>query len=363
MPGRFVGEVWRYACSASPRLWPSSSVCTNAQRDRTNDAYANTPMLTAAATLSLSGPFALQGRQAARGLELWAASDQVELQIVDDAGSTAKAREAYRGWLGDQVELLLGPYGSGLVRRIGPIVSGNGYLLWNHGGSADHLARQFVVPIPAPASTYFIGAVELAHRRGLGEIVLVRGKGRFASAIVAGARQRATDLGLDVREVDIDEWFSSEPLGDAGVLIVGRFAEDVALVQQIRADHDVGLVGCVAAGLLEFGRRLGAAADEVVAPVQWIANAADPEVGPSGDEFRLNYEDRYGEPPDYVAAQAAAAGHLGSEAHRRQLTHHDVRRWKTTSLLGAFELDEAWRQIGHGPLTIEWRNGRQVQVT
>lgn len=198
---------------------------------------------------------------------------------------------------------------------------------------------------------------------GLQEVVLVRGRGRFASVVVAGARQRATDLGLDVREMDIKEWSSSGSLGDAGVLIVGRFAEDVALVEQIRADRDVGLVGCVAAGLLEFERRLGAAADEVVAPVQWIADASDPEVGPSGAGFRLNYQDRYGEPPGYVAAQAAAAGHLGSEAHRRQFSHHDVRRWKTTSLLGPFELDEAWRQIGHKPLTIEWRNGEQVQAT
>jgi len=41
----------------------------------------------AAATTSLSGPLALQGRRAARGLELWASADQIELEIVDDAGS------------------------------------------------------------------------------------------------------------------------------------------------------------------------------------------------------------------------------------------------------------------------------------
>ncbi len=42
-------------------------------------------MLTAAATLSLSGQLRLQGRQAARGLELWASTEDIDLQIVDDA--------------------------------------------------------------------------------------------------------------------------------------------------------------------------------------------------------------------------------------------------------------------------------------
>ena len=76
-------------------------------------------MVTATATLSLTGPHALQGRQAARGLELWASADQIQLQIVDNAGSATTASDAYRRWLGGQVDLLLGPYGSGLVRQVG----------------------------------------------------------------------------------------------------------------------------------------------------------------------------------------------------------------------------------------------------
>ena len=332
------------------------------QRDRTNDAYADTPMLTAAATLSLSGPFALQGRQAARGLELWAASDQIELQIVDDEGSTAKARSAYRGWLGDQVDLLLSPYGSGLVRRIGPIVSGNGSLLWNHGGSADDVARPFVVPVSAPASTYFLEAVELAHRSGLRRVVLVRGKGRFASAVVAGARKRAAELKLDVREMEINDWSAPGSLSEAAVLIVGRFAEDLALVRQICADRTSGLLGCVAAGLLEFGTRLGPTADGIIGPVQWMPTATHADVGPSAAEFDHRYQDRHGESPDYVAAQAAAAGFLGAVANRRRYSPFEIRQWKTSTLLGFFELDELWRQIGHSPITVEWRQGRQVRA-
>lgn len=322
-----------------------------------------TPMVIAAATVSLTGPQALQGRQAARGLELWAAADQIQLQIVDDAGSATTARDAYQRWLGDQVDLLLGPYGSGLVRQVGPIVSRQGALLWNHSGAADDLTRPLVVPVAAPASTYFQGAVELAHRRGLPRVVLAQGRGRFASAVVAGARQRAAELGLAVEDVPLAKWASTGLSTEAAVLIVGTFTEDLAVVEQIRTGPEPGLLGCVAAGLLEFGKQLGPAADGVVGPVQWLADALTPQVGPSGTAFSQQYESENGEPPDYVAAQAAAAGYLAAEAHRRRYQHHQLNRWKTTTMLGSFALDQSWRQIGHSPTTIQWRHGRQERAT
>jgi ABC-type branched-subunit amino acid transport system substrate-binding protein len=326
-------------------------------------SYANYGMVTASATVSLTGPLALQGRQAARGLELWASTDQIQLQIVDDVGSATTARDAYRRWLDGRVDVLIGPYGSGLVRQVGPIVSGHGALLWNHGGSADDLIRPLVVPVSAPASTYFRGAVELAHRRGLPRVVFAQGRGRFASAVISGAHQRAAQLGLAVQDVPLAEWATAGSLTEAAVLIVGTFTEDLAVVEQIRAGPQPGLLGCVAAGLLEFGYRLGRAADGVVGPVQWISNPATPQVGPSGAAFSQRYESENGEPPGYVAAQAAAAGYLAAEAHRRRYQHHQLNRWKTTTMLGNFALDESWRQVGHSPITIEWRDGRQERAT
>ncbi len=235
--------------------------------------------------MSLSGPLALQGQHAARGLELWASVDQIELTIVDDASSATTAIDAYQRWLASRVDLLLGPYGSRMVRRVVPIVSRQGALLWNHGGSADDIARPLVVSVSAPASTYFRGAVALAHRMGLRRVVLARGKGPFASAVVAGARQQAAARGLAVREVQLAEWSTVRSLTEAAVLIVGTFAEDLTVVEQIRASREPGLLGCVAAGLPEFGNRLGPLADGVVGPVQWICRTTAPEVGLAGADF------------------------------------------------------------------------------
>ena len=228
---------------------------------------AHSAMKTAAATASLTGPLSIQGRQAAQGLELWAVEDEADLYVEDDAGSATTAREAYQRWLRSRIDVLLGPYGSGLVRTVAPVVSDRGALLWNHGGAADDLARPRVVAVPAPASTYFQGAVEVAHRMGLEEIVLVRGKGRFASAVVSGARQRAAMLGIATREAHLEEWSTVGSLSATAVLAVGSFAQDVAFVEQLRAEGEARLIGCVGAGLPEFGDRLGSAAEGVVGPL------------------------------------------------------------------------------------------------
>ena len=316
----------------------------------------------ASATISLSGPLALQGQQAARGLELWASSDRIELEIVDDAGSAAAASDVYQSWLSDGKNLLLGPYGSNLVRRVGPITSAKGVLLWNHGGSADDLTRPFVVSVPAPASTYFSGAIELAHRLGLDGVVLVRGTGRFAAAVTAGAGERSAELGLTFRAIDLSQWSAAKSMEDVALLIVGTFAEDLTLVEKVLAIRRPGLLGCVAVWLLDFGDRLGSASDGIVGPAQWISSQTTPEVGPAGADFTLRYKRAYGELPGYVAVQAAATGFLSAEANRRGYDHHRVRQWRTTTLLGSFALDDSWRQVGHTPITIEWRNGRQVHT-
>jgi branched-chain amino acid transport system substrate-binding protein len=314
----------------------------------------------AALTLSLTGPFARQGREAARALALWADDAGVALTVVDDGGAGASATGAYRGWLDAGVDLLLGPYGSGLVRAVAPLVCGAGRLLWNHGGAADDLARPGLVSLPAPASTYFHGAVDEAAARRADRLLVARGAGPFARAVAAGALARAAAHGLDARAVGL----GSPAAGDAGggaVLVVGRFEEDVALVRRLRRSPRPVLVGAVAAGLPAFGE-LGEAAAGVLGPVQWWPTPRPPGVGPSGSHFAARYRRLAGSEPSYVAAQAAAAGHLALAAHRLGLAAPDLPGWTTSTLLGDFTLDGSWRQVGHRVTTIRWRDGRMVPL-
>jgi branched-chain amino acid transport system substrate-binding protein len=316
---------------------------------------------TAALTLSLTGPFARQGTEAAEGVRLWAETAGVRLALVDDAGSVATAAQAYARWV-DGVDLLIGPYSSGLVRAVAPQVGGAGRLLWNHGGSADDLAQPGVACVPAPASSYFHGVVEEAVARQVDQVVVVRGAGRFARAVADGATTRASERGLATRTVEA----TAVKVGDAdgtAVLVVGRFEHDVAVVRRLQDDpKPPALLAAVAAGIPAFGQELGPAAEGVLGPVQWWPTTQEPQLGPSGAEFVTRYRHRTGREPSYPAAQAAAAGYLAHAAHRAGMAAEDVVNWASSTLLGDFALDSAWRQIGHRVRTVRWLGGRMVPL-
>jgi branched-chain amino acid transport system substrate-binding protein len=316
----------------------------------------------AAVTLSLTGPFARQGQDAADGLALWAQEAGVRLAIVDDGGSEPAAIRAYVAWLDDGVDLLIGSYGSGLVRAVAPLVCGHGRLLWNHGGSADDLARPGLVSLPAPASTYFDGAVDEAAAHRVDRLLIVRGAGPFARAVAAGAARRASMRGMDARMVRAGALTAEDAVG-AAVLVVGRFEQDVALVRRLRRwPRGAALLGAVAAGLPAFGG-LGDAAEGVLGPVQWLPTSRTPQVGPSGIDFAERHRRRTGREPSYVAAQAAAAGYLAHAAHQLGSATGAVQQWTTSTMLGGFALDAAWRQVGHRVMTIRWQDGRMVPLT
>jgi ABC-type branched-subunit amino acid transport system substrate-binding protein len=151
----------------------------------------------------------------------------------------------------------------------------------------------------------------------------------------------------------------TEDLDEVALLVAGPFDHDVAV---IRGLHDRGqspaLLGAVAAGIPAFGQELREAAEGVLTPVQWWPSSQTPNVGPSGTDFVTKYQHRTGRKPSYPAAQAAAAGYLAHAAHRLDLGVNDLPQWTTSTLLGDFTLDPAWRQVGHHITTIRWQRGR-----
>jgi branched-chain amino acid transport system substrate-binding protein len=295
-------------------------------------------------------------------LELWAEEAGVRLMIIDDDGSRSVAVRAYAAWLDQGVDLLLGPYASGLVRAVAPLVCGGGRLLYNHGGSADDLVRPGLVSLPAPASTYFDGAVEEAVTRQVDRLLVARGLGRFARAVAEGAAARASKRGLEAETVTVGSLTAADAAG-AALLVVARFEEDVAVVRRVRGwPQAPALLGAVAAGLPAFGEQLGPAAEDVLGPVQWWPSWRRPEVGPSGVDFAGRYQRRTGSEPSYVAAQAAAAGYLAYAAHRQGVVAETVLGWRTSTLLGGFALDAGWRQVGHRVRTIRWQHGQMIPV-
>jgi branched-chain amino acid transport system substrate-binding protein len=247
------------------------------------------PAITAALTLSLTGQYERQGTEAAEGVRLWAVEAGIRLILADDHGSKTIAVDTYAGWI-DGVDLLLGPYASGLVRAVRDARR----ILWNHGGSADDLAQPGTASLPAPASTYFEGIVDEAIERKVRRLILVQGPGPFARYVTSGAKAHGTERGIDSQTMDAAT-VENEDLEDAALLVAGPFEHDVAVVRGVRERRQSpALLGAVAAGIPVFGQELGKAAEGVLAPVQWWPSSQTPTVGPSGTDFVTHYQHRTG---------------------------------------------------------------------
>ena len=162
-------------------------------------------VLRAGVSLGLTGRYAMQAREVKAGINLWAADHAVDLLIIDDHGSPSRAVAAYHDLVDAGTEILLGPYGSGTVRRVAPVACGSGRLLWNHGGAADDLAAPLLATVTAPASTYLHSLLALARDAGLEHAVLAPGRGPFAAQVAEGGRQAAETLGMRTRRVSADQ--------------------------------------------------------------------------------------------------------------------------------------------------------------
>jgi branched-chain amino acid transport system substrate-binding protein len=102
------------------------------------------------ASVSVSGRYALQGRQVLAGLGAWVeavngggglrvhgagARTPVRLVHYDDASLRARAAaNAERLLDADAVQILIGPYASDLTRAVLSVARRRGRVLWNHGG-------------------------------------------------------------------------------------------------------------------------------------------------------------------------------------------------------------------------------------
>jgi branched-chain amino acid transport system substrate-binding protein len=342
-------------------------------------------------SLSLSGRFRRQGEQARDGLQLWAeyARDAGErptprLLILDDESRASVARAHARRLLAEhEVDVLVGPYSSGLVRAVTPIADAAGKVLWNHGGTSDAILQagaRRVVSVASPASDY-LRALPAWGRRRVPVVnrvtILHAASGTFAREVARGAAEGARAAGcVDVRVVPF-----ASPLLDARTLClaaatwdpdlvvgVGTFEDDLAIARARTALPERTLLALVAAGLAAFGDELGALAEGIIGPSQWEPAAGDtPLLGPDSDSFMGAFEEAFHRLPEYPAAQAFAIGLILMEARRRCGGSLDdagllgaARALETTTFYGGFRLDP-WtgRQVGHRIRLVRWQDGRK----
>jgi branched-chain amino acid transport system substrate-binding protein len=343
------------------------------------------------ASLSLSGPFRRQGEQARDGLRLWAdyarragGGPIPRLIVLDDGSRASLAQENVRRLLAEErVDVLVGPYSSGLVLTVAPIAMAAGKVLWNHGGTSDVIVEQggrHVVSVASPASDYLRDLPGWLRRRvsqARRARILHAARGTFASQVARGVAEGARAAGFT--EVEVTSFESPirdartvlrEPAGAEPDLLVsvGAFGDDLAISRERARLPRKTALAVVGAGLAAFGDELGGLAEGIIGPSQWEPiDAEAPRTGPDSRWFADAFEDAFQRPPEYPAAQAFAVGLILGECSRRCAGSLDdatllgaARSLETTTFYGRFRLDRlTGRQEGHEIRLVQWRDGRK----
>jgi branched-chain amino acid transport system substrate-binding protein len=362
--------------------------------------------LTIGLSLSLSGRYAPMGRQAEAALRMFAADAnaaggiaigaeraKVALDCHDDQSDAARCAEIYRALCGERsADLIFGPYSSGLAAVAAEIAERAGRVFVNHGGAADHLherGHRMIVSVLSPASNYLTGFVRLlaALKFWRKRLAIVAAPTPFARAVAAGVERAASDRAARRRGVRVRVKWNGEFDPDTtpaalfpalrrnrvnALVSAGSFEHDLAVIRAAAQSHlSLPVLACVAAGVARFRDELGELSEGVVGPSQWeIDTKVTPELGPSPHEFarRMRIEAGIND-PDYIGAQAYAAGLLASaaldavgglEQDRIRAAFSDLR---TSTLFGNFAIDpRTGRQVGHQMTLVQWHGGRKIII-
>jgi branched-chain amino acid transport system substrate-binding protein len=318
-------------------------------------------MLRAVLVTPLSGSLGGYGRAGADALTLWTNwhndrfRPRIEITVFDAHPDPVAALNRSSQLAPD---LLFGPYGSGPTAAVARATS---KLVWNHGGAWVPEAGN-LVPVLAPADTYFHGAIRAVCNADaeVRTLCVLSSRTGFSDAVAQGAVREATRFGLRAIAGRLPGGAHPADM----LLVAGPFADELDAARQL-LPGSWRAAGFVGAGVEEVLAGLGRGREGLLGPAQWLAEAAPPaDDGPPADEFVAAYRRRTGSEPPYPAAQAFAAGVIATRCLREAGTADDSALIaaacdiEVTTMFARFRLDpRTRRQVGHQVLTVQWQDG------
>ena len=210
--------------------------------------------------------------------------------------------------------------------------------------------------------------------------IVKRRRGTFSAEVASGAQQQAERGGFGVLPPflypDDPSQISilAEALAVANpavIIAVGRYDDDVALMRTLaQVSCAAKVIAAVGAPMQAFWRDLQAMADGCIGPSQWEPSAGGaPEVGPSSAAFVERFRQRFGQVPDYPAAQAYAAGLILQRCLGLTGTCSDAALRAAADTLacqtfyGDFRIEPTTsRQVGHETVLVQWQAGEKTIV-
>jgi branched-chain amino acid transport system substrate-binding protein len=337
------------------------------------------------ASVALTGKYSRTGQEQLNGYQMWVQDvnasggllgKQVRMVHYDDESRPDTGAKLYEKLItGDNVDLLLGPYSSGVTLAASTIAEKHHFPMVSTGAASSKIwARGYknIFGLYTPAEVYMDQIMELAKAKGLRRIALIYDDTTFPRAVAKGVKAKANALALEIvfeeeygkGSTDFASMIIKMKFKKPEVIIGGSYLPDsTAFVRQAKEYRLQASIYAFAVGpgLPDFGANLGRDAEGVMGNTQWEASLNEP----SAQDFAQRYEQTYGHQPGYHAAggygagqilEAAVkkAGSLDKDALRNALLTLD-----TTTVFGHYQVDATGQQIGKPGYAIQWIDGQR----
>ena len=293
------------------------------------------------ASLSETGKYATVGLDVRQGYDLWAdyVNDElgginiggdlytVEMIYYDDESDADTSTQLTEQLISeDEVDFILGPYGSSLTMATSTITEQHGVIMIEANGAAETIfdrGYKYVFGVLSPAGYYSKAAMDALAAAGAETLVIAFEDNAFSIAIKNGVVHWADELGFNI--LAIEAYPNGESASAVFDPIMTKF-KALSPDAYINAGHlNDGIAARASAQSLgfcpggsffmasanfpAFNTELGDAAEYAGGSTQWQETMSyDGLYLGSPEDFYDRYVGRYDMTPTYQAAESAAAG-------------------------------------------------------
>jgi branched-chain amino acid transport system substrate-binding protein len=340
-------------------------------------------------TMSETGPLTVDAQYQLRGTELavdeinqhggWLGR-KVELKIYDDESNPGTAVRLYTRLITeDRVDLLIGPYSSGITQAIAPLVNKYHMATLEPGASLPDIfvkGNKWNIQAISSSLQYLQQLLPIAKTDGARTVALLALKSAYSLACYRAREDQAKQLGLKI----VYTATYSLPTPDfAGMALAIKNARpDVVIgctyypdsVGLTKALHDQGFaprflaltIGPVEAS---FEKAVGSLANGIISNTSWWYNYKTP----GNQQFIDAYKAKYNQMPDYHAASGYAAINVLGAAVKaiHSLNQAKLRDWllhhQVETVEGTFKVNEYGLCTGFQQQIVQVQNGELKLIT
>jgi len=402
-PIPFVWLIAIFALALSACAPPAAVEDSNAGDDTSSESMAEAGndgecVVTLGAAVSETGKYAREGKDVRQGYDLWldwvngegggiTVGDQsCSAAIVyydDESDPDTITRLTEKLITEDGVDLLLGPYSSGMTMAASAIAEKYDIVMVEGNGSSETLfERGFknLFAVLTPAGNYGESALKSLSELGATSVVIAYEDTAFPTSVALGAVKWAEEYGLEVLAVetypkdvaDVSGIMSKFKELEPDVFLGGGHFNDALLFVRAAKELDFNpkaMVITVGPSNPTFVEEVGADAEYIIGPTQWERTMAyaDDYFG-TAEEYAVQYESMWGESPTYQAAESTAtaltlqlaieaAGSTDTAAVRDALNALDV-----NTFYGPINFDDTGKNAGKPMGAIQIQDGEIMVV-